>query len=172
MASLNKVLLMGNLTRDIEMRYTPSGMAVAQLGLAVNRKFRDTKTNELREEVTFVDIDAFGKTAETAHQYLSKGRPIFVEGRLKLDQWDDKTTGQKRSKLKVVADRIQFVGGGQGGPGGSGGGGGGQGGGAPANRPPRPPQQRQAPPQHQQPNDMDSGPEPEDLDIPEENIPF
>ena len=173
MASLNKVLLMGNLTRDIEMRYTPSGMAVAQLGLAVNRKFRDTKTNELREEVTFVDIDAFGKTAETAHQYLSKGRPIFVEGRLKLDQWDDKTTGQKRSKLKVVADRIQFVGGGQGQGGPGGGGGGGQGGGAPANRPPRPPQQRQAPPQqHQQPNDMDSGPEPEDLDIPEENIPF
>ena len=178
MASLNKVLLMGNLTRDVEMRYTPSGMAVARIGLASSRKYRDTKTNELREDVVFVDIDAFGKTAETAHQYLSKGRPVFIEGRLRLDQWDDKTTGQKRSKLLVVAERIQFIGGGQGqggqgGPGGGGGGGGGQGGGAPANRPPRPPQ-RQAPPQ-QQPQSaegMDSGPEPEDLDIPEENIPF
>jgi single-strand DNA-binding protein len=172
MASLNRVLLMGNLTRDIEMRYTPSGMAVAQLGLACNRKYRDSKTNELREEVTFVDIDVFGKQAETAHQYLSKGRPVFIEGRLKFDQWDDKQTGQKRSKLKVVADRIQFIGGG-GGPGGPGGPGGGQGQGggqgAPANRAPRPAQQRQAPPQ---PSDMDAGPEPEDLDIPEENIPF
>jgi single-strand DNA-binding protein len=173
MASLNRVLLMGNLTRDIEMRYTPSGLAVAQMGLAMNRKFRDTKTNELREEVTFVDIDAFGKTAETAHQYLSKGRPVFVEGRLKLDQWDDKQTGQKRTKLKVVAERIQFVGGGQGQ--GGGGGGGGQGGGgqggerAPRPQQSRPNQGRQAPPA---PSDMDAGPEPEDLDIPEENIPF
>ena len=179
MASLNKVLLMGNLTRDIEMRYTPSGMAVARMGLAVSRKFRDSKTNELREEVCFVDIDVFGKQAETAHQYLSKGRPVFIEGRLKLDQWDDKTTGAKRSKLFVVAERVQFVGGGQG-QGGGGGGGGGQGQGsergqgAPMNRgqPARPQQggrPQQAP---QQPSDMGSGPEPEDLDIPEETIPF
>ena len=175
MASLNRVLLMGNLTRDIEMRYTPSGMAVARMGLAVNRKFRDTKTNELREEVTFVDVDAFGKTAETAHQYLAKGRPVFVEGRLKFDQWDDKTTGQKRSKLFVVADRIQFIGSG-GGPGGGGGGGqgGGGGGGGGGERAPRPQQARPNPSRQapSQPSDMDAGPEPEDLDIPEENIPF
>ena len=103
MASLNKVLLMGNLTRDIEMRYTPSGMAVARMGLAVSRKFRDSKTNELREEVCFVDIDVFGKQAETAHQYLSKGRPVFIEGRLKLDQWDDKQSDQQA--LKAVRGR-------------------------------------------------------------------
>ena len=110
MANLNKVLLMGNLTRDVELRFTPSGLAIANMGLAVNRRFRDSKTNELREEVTFVDIDVWGKQAETANQYLSKGRPVFVEGRLKFDQWDDKQTGQKRSKLKVVAERIQFIG--------------------------------------------------------------
>src|SRR5882724_13260208 len=117
MASFNKVLLMGNLTRDIELKYTPSGLAVARLGLAVNRKFRDTKTNELREEVTFVDIDVFGKQAETAHQYLAKGRPLFVEGRLKLDSWDDKNTGQKVYKLKVICERFQFMGGAGGGQG-------------------------------------------------------
>src|SRR5258708_37061505 len=110
MANFKKVLLMGNLTRDVEMRYTPSGQPLATFGLAVNRKFRDSKTNEMREEVTFVDIDVWGKSAETAHQYLSKGKPIFIEGRLKLDQWDDKATGQKRSKLKVVAERFQFLG--------------------------------------------------------------
>jgi single-strand DNA-binding protein len=82
MPNYNKVLLMGNITRDIEIRYTPSGMAVAQLGIAVNRKFKDSKTNELREEVTFVDVDFFGKRAETAHQYLAKGQPVFIEGRL------------------------------------------------------------------------------------------
>jgi len=114
MASLNKVLLLGNLTRDVEIRYTPGGTALAQFGMAMNRKYRDTKTNEMREEVTFVDIEVWGKQAETANQYLSKGRGVFVEGRLRLDQWEDKQTGQKRSKLKIVADRIQFVGGGSG----------------------------------------------------------
>jgi len=175
MANFNKVLLMGNLTRDVEMRYTPSGLALAKLGMAVNRKFRDSKTNELREEVTFVDVDVWGKQAETANQYLSKGRPIFVEGRLKLDQWDDKATGQKRSKLTVVAERIQFMGGGgQGGQGGPGGGqGGAQGGGG------RPPQNRQggrqAPPAPSQTDGQMDGPPDsggEDLDIQEDSIPF
>lgn len=110
MANLNMVLLMGNLTRDPELRFTPSGQAVAQVGLAINRKYRDAKTNELREEVVFVDIEVWGKQAETVNQYLRKGNPAFFEGRLKLDQWDDKQTGQKRSKLKVIAFRMQFLG--------------------------------------------------------------
>ncbi|MCY3021886.1 MAG: single-stranded DNA-binding protein [Planctomycetota bacterium] len=171
MASLNKVLLMGNLTRDVEMRYTPSGMAVAQLGLAVSRKFKDSKTNQLRDEVVFVDIDVWGKQAETANQYLSKGRSVFVEGRLKFDQWDDKQTGQKRSKLKVVAERIQFVGPPPSGQGGAprpaqGARSAAQRPGAPAPAAPAaaaaPEQEAAAPP--------DAGPE--DLEIPEENVPF
>lgn len=114
MASLNQVHLMGNLTRDVETKQTPSGTLVAQFGLAMNRKFRDSKTNALRDETTFVDIDVWGKQAENAAKYLSKGRPVFIEGRLKLDQWVDKTTGQKRQKLHVVAERIQFMPGGGG----------------------------------------------------------
>jgi single-strand DNA-binding protein len=109
MASYNKVLLMGNLTRDPEVRYTPKGTAVATLGLAVNRVYT-TDAGEQKEEVTFVDIEVWGRQAETAGEYLSKGRPVFVEGRLKLDSWDDKETGQKRSKLKVVGERVQFLG--------------------------------------------------------------
>jgi len=111
MANINKVLLMGNLTRDPELRYTPGGAGVAAFGIAVNRKWRDSKTNEQREEVTFVDLEAWGKTAENINTYLRKGSPIFVEGRLKLDQWEDKQTKQKRSKLKVVVDCMQFIGG-------------------------------------------------------------
>ena len=117
MANFNKVLLMGNLTRDPEVRYTPKGTAIAQLGLAVNRQWT-TETGEQKEEVTFVDIEVWGRQAETAGQYLSKGRPVFIEGRLKLDQWDDKESGQKRSKLKVVAERVQFLGSAKGGGGG------------------------------------------------------
>lgn len=109
MASYNKVLLMGNLTRDPEVRYTPKGTAIANLGLAVNRVWT-TETGEQKEEVTFVDIEVWGRQAETAGQYLSKGRPVFVEGRLRLDSWEDKESGQKRNKLKVVAERIQFLG--------------------------------------------------------------
>src|SRR5262249_42303058 len=112
-ASYNKVILMGNLTRDPELRYTPKGMAIAKLGLAVNRVWR-TETGETREEVTFVDIDSFGKQAETIAQYLKKGNPLFMEGRLRLDQWDDKQTGQKRSKLGVVLESFKFLGGGDG----------------------------------------------------------
>ena len=113
MASFNKVILMGNLTRDPELRYTPSGTALAKMGLAVNRVWRDAEGQQ-KEEVTFVDVDAFGKQAETIGQYMQKGRPILVEGRLKLDQWEDKNTGQNRSRLGVVLERFTFVGGGGG----------------------------------------------------------
>ena len=113
MASFNKVILMGNLTRDPEMRYTPSGTAIAKLGLAVNRVWRDTEGQQ-KEETTFVDVDAFGKQAETLGQYMQKGRPILIEGRLKLDQWEDKNTGQNRSRLGVVLERFTFIGSGAG----------------------------------------------------------
>lgn len=108
MANFNKVILAGNLTRDPELRYTPKGTAVARIGLAVNRNWR-SETGELREETTFVDVEAFGRQAETIGQYLKKGRPILIEGRLKLDQWDDKNTGQKQSKLRVVLENFQFL---------------------------------------------------------------
>ena len=101
MPSFNKVILIGNLTRDPELRYTPSGKAIAKLGLAVNRSWK-TESGETRDETTFVDVDAFGRQAEVLGQYLRKGRPVMVEGRLKLDQWDDKQTGQKRSRLGVI----------------------------------------------------------------------
>jgi single-strand DNA-binding protein len=109
MSNFNKVYLMGNLTRDPELRFTPKGHATAKLAMAINRKFQ--VDGEAREEVTFVDIEAWGKQAEAIAQYCKKGRPLFVEGRLKLDQWDDKTTGQKRSALKVVLEGFQFIGG-------------------------------------------------------------
>ena len=109
MASFNKVILMGNLTRDPELRYTPKGTAIAKIGLAVNRVWTN-EAGEKKEEVTFVDVDVFGRTAENVGQYMRKGRPILVEGRLKLDQWDDKQTGQKKSKLGVVAESVQFLG--------------------------------------------------------------
>ena len=108
MASFNKVILAGNLTRDPELRYTPKGTAVARLGIACNRKWK-SETGELKEEVTFVDVDAFGKTAETIGQYLKKGRPILIEGRLRYDTWEDKQTKQKRSKLGVVLENFQFL---------------------------------------------------------------
>jgi single-strand DNA-binding protein len=111
MASFNKVILMGNLTRDPELRYTPKGTAVAKLGLAVNRSWRNADGQQ-QDETTFVDVDAFGKQAETLGQYMQKGRPILVEGRLKLDQWEDKNTGQNRSKLGVILEKFSFVGGG------------------------------------------------------------
>jgi single-strand DNA-binding protein len=121
MANFNKVLLVGNLTRDPELKHTPSNQAVAQIGLAVNRNYQ-TKDGEKREETTFVDCEAWGRTAEVMCQYLEKGRPVLVEGRLKLDQWQDKD-GNNRSKLKVVIENFQFLGGrGEGGQGGGGGG--------------------------------------------------
>jgi single-strand DNA-binding protein len=109
MANFNKVILVGNVTRDPELRYTPKGTAVAKLGMAVNRVWRN-EAGESKEEVTFVDVDAFGKQAETLGQYVKKGRALLVEGRLKYDQWDDKQTGQKRSKLGVVLENFQFLG--------------------------------------------------------------
>src|SRR5215469_5974790 len=108
MANFNKVILMGNLTRDPELRYTPKGMAIAKIGIAVNRSWRN-EAGETKEEVTFVDVEAFGRTAENIGQYFKKGRTIFIEGRLKFDQWDDKQTGQKRSKLRVVLETFQFM---------------------------------------------------------------
>lgn len=99
---------MGNLTRDPELRYTPKGTAVAKLGLAINRQWKD-ESGAKKEEVTFVDVDAFGRQAETLAQYLKKGRPLYIEGRLKLDTWDDKQTNQKRSKLGVVLESFQFL---------------------------------------------------------------
>lgn len=123
-ASYNRVLMMGNLTRDVEMRHTSGNQAVANFGIAMNRRFK-TQTGEQREEVTFVDCEAWGRTAEVMSQYLSKGRPVFIEGRLKLDEWEDKNGGGKRSKIKVVVESFQFIDSGQGqGQGGGGGGGG------------------------------------------------
>ena len=108
MPSFNKVILAGNLTRDPELRYTPKGTAVARIGIAVNRQWRD-ESGQQKEEVTFIDVDAWGKQAETISQYLKKGRPILIEGRLKLDSWDDKQTNQKRYQLRVVLETFQFL---------------------------------------------------------------
>ena len=108
MASFNKVILMGNLTRDPETRVTATGLTICKLGLATSRSFT-TKDGERREETTFVDIDAFGKQAEVITKYFRKGKPILIEGRLKLDQWES-NEGQKRSKMSVVMETFQFVG--------------------------------------------------------------
>lgn len=111
MASFNKVILVGNLTRDPEVRYTPNGTAVTDLGLAVNRQWFDKQSNSRREEATFVDVTIWGKQAEVAGQYLAKGRQVLIEGRLQMDTWDDRETGQKRSKLKVVGEQMTMLGG-------------------------------------------------------------
>ena len=108
MAYLNKVFLIGNLTRDPELRVTPKGTAICQFGIAVNRQFKD-ESGATRDETTFVDIEAWGKQGELVSKYLSKGSLAMVEGRLKLDQWEDKQSGQKRSKIKVVLDNVQFL---------------------------------------------------------------
>lgn len=168
MPNLNRVMLMGNLTRDPELRYTPSNTAVAQIGLAINHRWKD-QSGEQREEVTFIDCEAWGRTAEVLNQYLRKGRPVYVEGRLKLDQWQDKE-GNSRSKLKVVVETFQFIDS----KGGDGEGGGGGGGGGNYNRSPsqgqqRPPQQQrpaQSSPQQQQPPSEPYQP------VDEDNIPF
>jgi single-strand DNA-binding protein len=152
MANFNKVILVGNLTRDPELRYTPKGMAIAKVGLAINRNWT-SEGGEKKEEVTFVDVDIFGRTAENVAQYMKKGRPILVEGRLRLDQWDDKQTGQKRSRLGVVAETVQFLG--------SAGGAGDGGGGEPAPR-------RSAAPSAPAPS---SAPEP-DMPPPDDDVPF
>src|SRR6187549_659788 len=120
MANLNKVMLIGNLTRDPELRVTPKGTAICTFSLAVNRKWKDDGGQE-REEVTYVDCEAWGKSGENISKYVTKGRPLFVEGRLRLDQWEDKNTKEKRSRMKVVLENFQFLGGGRG-EGGEGGG--------------------------------------------------
>jgi single-strand DNA-binding protein len=135
MASFNKVILLGNLTRDPEVRYTPKGTAVTELGMAVNRVYT-AENGEKREETTFVDVTLWGRTAEIAGEYLKKGRPVLIEGRLQLDTWDDKQSGQKRSKLKVVGDGLQLLGSR---PGGGGGGGDDEGSSAPGSSKPAPP---------------------------------
>lgn len=108
MANLNKVMLIGNLTRDPELRYTPKGTAVADVGLAINRVWT-TDQGQKQEETTFVDVTLWGRQAELAQQYLSKGRGVYIEGRLQMDTWDDKETGKKRSKLKIVGEHLQFL---------------------------------------------------------------
>ncbi len=191
MASYNKVMLMGNLTRDPEVRYTPKGSAVCDIGLAVNRVY-SSESGEKVEEVTFVDVVLWGKTAELAGKYLHKGRPVFIEGRLQMDSWEDKATGQKRTRLKVVGEQMQFIGSPQGadrpaGGGGGGdeegggytGGGGGGGGGGGYNRPaarhaqrPAAAQQRpaQRPAPAQQNDDFGEGPITEGME--DDDIPF
>src|SRR5688572_23230761 len=146
MASFNKVLLMGNLTRDPQLKYLPSQTPVVEFGLACNRKWR-TPQGEDREEVLFVDCAAFGKQAETLNTYCQKGKGLFIEGRLKYDTWEDKQGGGKRSKLSVVIENFQFIGGRDGG---GGGGGGAPGGRDETDQRPAPaPQRRGAPPQRQ-----------------------
>jgi single-strand DNA-binding protein len=108
MPSLNKAFLIGNLTRDPELRYTPKGVQVCEIGLAVNRTW--TEDGQKREETTFVDVTLWGRTAEIAQQYLHKGSPVFIEGRLSLDSWEDRQTDQKRSKLKIIGENLQLLG--------------------------------------------------------------
>jgi single-strand DNA-binding protein len=153
MANFNKVILAGNLTRDPELRYTSKGTAIAKIALAINRTWKN-EAGETKEEVTFVDVDAFGRTAEVIGQYLKKGRPILVEGRLKLDQWDDKQTGQKRSRLGVVMENFQFID--------SGRSDGGPAAGAPRPSAPSAP----AGPKPTEPPDSDGPPPPEEDDVP------
>ena len=156
MPNLNKVMLMGNLTRDPEIKYTPKGTAIANFGIAVNRTFTP-EGGEKREEVTFIDLEAWGRTAEIIGEYFKKGRPIYIEGRLKLDQWDDKTTGKKMSKLRVVVDSFEFLGGREGGPGGGG---------------DAAPEARSAPAARRAPSAPPRPPADPDLDAAPDDIPF
>ena len=165
MASFNKVMIIGNLTRDPEIKYTPKGTAIADIGLAVNRNYT-TDSGEKREEVTFIDVTLWGRVAEIVGEYCKKGRPLFVEGRLQLDTWDDKATGQKRSKLKVVGENIQLLGSREGGA--AGGGEHGEG---------RSEGRSEARPQQSRPAARPASPPPRppadpDLDAPEDDIPF
>ncbi len=160
MANVNKVMLLGNITRDLEVRYTPKGTAVCDLGMAVNR-IRTGDNGERIEEVTYVDVTLWGRQAELAGQYLSKGRSVFIEGRLQHDQWDDKQTGQKRSRLRVVGENMQFIGG-QGGSGGN------QGGSSAPRQQAPPSEQQQAPPQSSQGGAAAA----ENFDNDDDDIPF
>lgn len=157
MANFNKVILAGNLTRDPELRYTPKGAAVVKLGMAINRTWK-SESGESKEEVTFVDVEAWNRQAEVIAQYFRKGRPILIEGRLKLDSWEDKTTHQKVSKLKVILETFSFIDS-KGPDGGGGGGGGGVPTGEPVRRPAPPVKPPAAPPEN-------DGPPPEEDDVP------
>jgi len=110
MANVNKVILIGNVTRDPEVKFTSKGSAVTDVGLAINRTFT-LESGEKREEATFVDVELWGRLAEIAGEYAKKGRPIYIEGRLRMDTWEDKASGQKRSRLKVVGENLQLLGG-------------------------------------------------------------
>jgi single-strand DNA-binding protein len=134
---VNKVILVGNLGKDPEVRYTSGGQAVANLRIATSRSWTDKQSGQRKEETEWHDVEVWGKQAEQCGEYLAKGRQVYVEGRLKTDKWQDKQSGQERSKVKVVADTVRFLGGrGAGGAGGAGGGGGGRGGHGPADEPP------------------------------------
>ena len=129
MANLNKVMLIGNLTADPEVRQTPRGNSLTELRLAVNRVSSGPNEGERREETTFLDVTCWGRTGEVAAQYLSKGRPVFIEGRLQMDTWEDKQTGQRRSRIRIIAENLQLLGGRDGAPQGGGNGYGNNGGG-------------------------------------------
>ncbi len=159
MPSLNKVLLMGNLTRDPELRVTPKGTSICQFALAINRQFK-MESGESREEVIFVDVEAWGKQGETIAKYVTKGRPLYVEGRLKLDQWEDKNTKEKRSRMKVVLEQFQFLGDSRGG--------GGSGGGAPAGEF----DQTGGAPERHSPPPRSSAPKPAASENLDEDVPF
>jgi single-strand DNA-binding protein len=151
MANLNRVLLIGNLTRDPDLRYTPKGTAVAEIALAINRIYSGDD-GERKEETTFVDITLWARLAEIAGQYLKKGRPVFIEGRLQLDTWDDKQTGQKRSRMRVVAENMQLLGNRQ------------EGDPPPSGQPaPRRSSATAAPPTRSEPRDPDLDAEPDDI---------
>ena len=120
MANLNKVMLIGNLTADPEVRTTPRGNSLTELRLAVNRVSSGPNEGERREETTFLDVTCWGRTGEVAAQYLSKGRPVFIEGRLQMDTWEDKQTGQRRSRIRIIAENLQLLGGRDGAPQGGG----------------------------------------------------
>ncbi len=161
MPSLNKVLLMGNLTRDPELRVTPKGTPICQFSLAINRQFK-MESGESREEVIYVDIEAWGKQGETIAKYCTKGRPLYVEGRLRLDQWEDKNTKEKRSRMKVVLEQFQFLGDSRGGAGGAGSAG------VPAGEQPGP----VSPERHSPPPRASSGSKPAPPENLDEDVPF
>jgi single-strand DNA-binding protein len=166
MANVNRVILIGNLTRDPQLKYLPSQTAVAEFGLATNRKFKSA-TGEDREEVCFVDCTAFGRSAEVISQYCQKGKQLYIEGRLKFDSWEDKQGGGKRSKLSVVIENFQFLGGRDGG-----GGAPSQGGGedqSQSRQPSRPQQQRSAPQSNQPPQEAPFG---DEQQFDDKEIPF
>ena len=174
MPNLNKVMLIGNLTRDPEVKFTPKGTAIAELGLAINRTWKN-ESGEKQEETTFVDVTLWGRQAEIAKEYLTKGRPVYIEGRLQLDSWDDKQTGQKRTKLKVTGEQMQLLGGRDGASGGGGGYSGGSGASSSSSsdeydqRPSRPQQSRPAPAQGGGGKPRPAAPPPQDDD---DDIPF